>query len=92
MTIAYDSTNPLPPMFYYLKPYFNNPNKSYFRQLADGPAGAATSLHTTASTKRLTTGHSGELGQVIRMKLGGSGDMRWAKKPSSGLGRKPVLW
>jgi Nucleotidyl transferase AbiEii toxin, Type IV TA system len=26
----------LPPMFCYLKPYFNDPNKSYFRQLADG--------------------------------------------------------
>ena len=36
VTIAYDGTNPLPPMFCYLKPYFNDPNKSYFRQLADG--------------------------------------------------------
>jgi len=26
----------MPPMFCYLKPYFNDPNKSYFRQLADG--------------------------------------------------------
>src|ERR1700694_1970570 len=36
VTIAYDGTNPRPPMFCYLKPYFNDPNKSYFRQLADG--------------------------------------------------------
>ena len=36
VTIAYDGTNPMPPMFCYLKPYYNNPNKSYFRQLADG--------------------------------------------------------
>jgi hypothetical protein len=36
VTIAYDGTNPMPPMFCYLKPYFNNTNKSYFRQLADG--------------------------------------------------------
>jgi hypothetical protein len=36
VTIAYDGTNPMPPMFCYLKPYFNNVNKSYFRQLADG--------------------------------------------------------
>jgi len=36
VTIAYDGTNPMPPMFCYLKPYFNDPNKSYFRQLADG--------------------------------------------------------
>jgi TraM recognition site of TraD and TraG len=36
VAIAYDGTNPMPPMFCYLKPYFNDPNKSYFRQLADG--------------------------------------------------------
>ena len=36
VTMAYDGTNPMPPMFCYLKPYFNNVNKSYFRQLADG--------------------------------------------------------
>jgi len=36
VTIAYDGSNPLPPMFCYLKPYFNDPNKSYFRQVADG--------------------------------------------------------
>jgi hypothetical protein len=36
VTIAYDGTNPMPPVFCYLKPYFNNVNKSYFRQLADG--------------------------------------------------------
>jgi TraM recognition site of TraD and TraG len=36
VTIAYDGTNPIPPMFCYLKPYYNDPNKSYFRQLADG--------------------------------------------------------
>ena len=36
VTIAYDGTNPLPPTFCYLKPYYNDPNKSYFEQLADG--------------------------------------------------------
>ena len=36
VTMAYDGTNPMPPMLCYLKPYFNNVNKSYFRQLADG--------------------------------------------------------
>jgi hypothetical protein len=34
--VAYDGFNPMPPMFCYLKPYYNDPNKSYFRQLADG--------------------------------------------------------
>ena len=36
VTIAYDGVNPLPPTFCYLKPYYNDPNKSYFQQLADG--------------------------------------------------------
>jgi len=36
ITLAYDGLNPLPPTFCYLKPYFNDVNKSYFRQLADG--------------------------------------------------------
>lgn len=36
ITIAYDGLNPIPPTFCYLKPYFNDPNKSYFDQLADG--------------------------------------------------------
>ena len=36
VAVAYDGTNPLPPMFCYLKPYYNDPNKSYFQQLADG--------------------------------------------------------
>lgn len=36
VTIAYDGLNPFPPTFCYLKPYFNDPNKSYFKQLADG--------------------------------------------------------
>src|SRR5437879_5704052 len=36
VAIAYDGLNPMPPMFCYLKPYFNDPNKSYFRQAADG--------------------------------------------------------
>lgn len=34
--LAYDGCDPLPPMFCYLKPHFNNVNTSYFRQLADG--------------------------------------------------------
>jgi len=36
IAIAYDGLNPMPPMFCYLKPYFNDPNKSYFEQLAEG--------------------------------------------------------
>ncbi len=33
---AYDGINPAPPMFCYLKPYYNDPNDSYFVQLAQG--------------------------------------------------------
>jgi hypothetical protein len=36
VTIAYDGLNPMPPTFCYLKPYYNDPNKSYFQQLAEG--------------------------------------------------------
>jgi len=36
VALAYDGRNPLPPTFCYLKPYYNDPNKSYFDQLADG--------------------------------------------------------
>lgn len=36
VVLAYDGLDPLPPAFCYLKPYFNDVNKSYFRQLADG--------------------------------------------------------
>jgi hypothetical protein len=36
IVIAYDGFNPMPPSFCYLKPYFNNPNKSYFKQVAAG--------------------------------------------------------
>ncbi len=36
VTIAYDGLNPIPPTFCYLKPYYNDPNKSYFQQLAEG--------------------------------------------------------
>ena len=31
-TIAYDGFNPMPPMFCYLKPYFNDPNKISYLQ------------------------------------------------------------
>jgi hypothetical protein len=34
--LAYDGLNPIPPTFCYLKPYYNDPNKSYFQQLAEG--------------------------------------------------------
>jgi hypothetical protein len=34
--LAYDGINPTPPMFCYLKPYYNDPNDSYFVQLAKG--------------------------------------------------------
>jgi len=35
-TIAYGGINPMPQMFCYLKPYYNDQNKSYFHQFADG--------------------------------------------------------
>ena len=35
VTLAYDGLDPLPPMFCYLKPHFNDVNKSYFRQFDD---------------------------------------------------------
>jgi TraM recognition site of TraD and TraG len=34
--IAYDGINPTPPMFCYLKPYYNDPNDSYFVQFTKG--------------------------------------------------------
>ena len=36
VTIAYDGLNPLPPTFCYLKPYYNDVNRSYFEQLTRG--------------------------------------------------------
>jgi hypothetical protein len=36
IVLAYDGLNPMPPTLCYLKPYFNDPNKSYFQQLAEG--------------------------------------------------------
>jgi hypothetical protein len=36
IVIAYDGFNPMPPTFCYLKPYYNDPNKSYFKQAAAG--------------------------------------------------------
>jgi type IV secretory pathway TraG/TraD family ATPase VirD4 len=36
ITLAYDGLNPMPPMFCYLKPYYNDPNVSYFRQFEEG--------------------------------------------------------
>lgn len=36
IVLAYDGVNPLPASYCYLKPYYLDPDKSYFRQLADG--------------------------------------------------------
>jgi hypothetical protein len=36
ITLAFDGVNPLSPCYCYLKPYYLDPNKSYFRQLEDG--------------------------------------------------------
>src|SRR5467141_1559430 len=36
IVLAYDGIDPKPPMFCYLKPYYNDPNESYFVQLAKG--------------------------------------------------------
>lgn len=36
IALAYDGVDPMPPTFCYLKPFYNNINKSYFHQLAEG--------------------------------------------------------
>jgi len=36
IVLAYDGVNPLPASYCYLKPYYLDPDKSYFMQLADG--------------------------------------------------------
>jgi hypothetical protein len=36
IAVAYDGLNPMPPTFCYLKPYYNDVNRSYFEQLASG--------------------------------------------------------
>jgi len=36
VVIGYDGLNPIPPTFCYLKPYYNDPNKSYFEQFEEG--------------------------------------------------------
>jgi hypothetical protein len=36
VVIPYDGFNPMPPTLCYLKPYYNDRNKSYFEQLAEG--------------------------------------------------------
>jgi hypothetical protein len=36
IVVAYDGVNPMPPTFCYLKPNYNDPNRSYFQQLAEG--------------------------------------------------------
>lgn len=36
IVLAYDGLNPLPPTFCYLKPYYLDPNETYFEQLAKG--------------------------------------------------------
>ncbi len=36
IVLPYDGFNPMPPTFCYLKPYYNDPNRSYFEQLASG--------------------------------------------------------
>jgi len=36
IVIGYDGLNPIPPTYCYLKPYYNDPNQSYFKQLEEG--------------------------------------------------------
>ena len=36
IVVGYDGLNPIPPSFCYLKPYYNDPDKSYFEQSAEG--------------------------------------------------------
>ncbi len=49
IAVAYDGLNPMPPMFCYLKPYYNDVNRSYSEQLASGAnlmLGFETILHS----------------------------------------------
>jgi hypothetical protein len=43
ITLAYDGVDPRPPTFCYLKPYYNNVNKSYFRLMASDILGREVS-------------------------------------------------
>jgi len=36
VVLPYDGLNPMPPTFCYLKPFYNDPNRSYFEQLSRG--------------------------------------------------------
>jgi hypothetical protein len=36
IVLAYDGLNPLPPCYCYLKPYYLDPDTTYFEQLAEG--------------------------------------------------------
>ena len=36
IVLAYDGVNPHPPTYCYLKPYYLDPNKTYFEQVARG--------------------------------------------------------
>ena len=36
IVLAYDGVNPIPASFCYLKPYYLDPNRTYFEQLARG--------------------------------------------------------
>ena len=36
IVLAYDGLNPWPPSYCYLKPYYLDPNLSYFEQLGKG--------------------------------------------------------
>ena len=39
IVLAYDGVNPMPGSYCYLKPYYLDPNKSYFEQFDDGEIG-----------------------------------------------------
>src|SRR5277367_2546669 len=45
IAIAYDGLNPMPPMFCYLKSYYNDVNRSYFEQLAREKSNARIRNH-----------------------------------------------
>ncbi len=36
IVLAYDGLNPKPPAYCYLKPYYLDPNRTWFEQLANG--------------------------------------------------------
>jgi len=65
ITIAYDGLNPMPPMFCYLKPYYNDVNKSYFRQMADGEVWTLASKHPAVLTAHRAPDRDASVSEIM---------------------------